>query len=84
MKSYDYSMTKHDAKLHPGEYFLERQEKPDGNWELSSRDNDVDVMRARFIYWKENAPVGCGVRLFAPDCSLVEEHAGVLVGPQVA
>ena len=66
-------MTKHDAKLHPGEYFLERQEKPNGNWELSSRDNDLDVMRTRFAYWKEQATAGQGVRLFAPDCSVVDE-----------
>jgi len=77
-------MTKHDAKLHPGEYFLERREKPDGNWELSSRDNDLDVMRIRFGYWKEQSTPGQGVRLFAPDCSLVEEYtAGVVVGPEV-
>jgi len=68
-------MTKHDSKLHPGEYFLERREKPDGQWELSSRDNDLDVMRIRFAYWKDHCKPGQGVRLFAPDCSIVEDFA---------
>ena len=66
-------MTKHDSALYPGEYFLERRDKLDGKWELSSRDNDVDVMRTRFEYWKSIATPGQGVRLFAPNCTLVEE-----------
>jgi hypothetical protein len=69
------AMTKHDAKLHPGEYFIERRWKPDGQWELLYRDNDIDTMRSRFNYWKTECPipVGQGLRFFAPDCTLIEE-----------
>jgi hypothetical protein len=66
-------MTKQDAALHPGEYFIERRDKPSGQWEFYCRDSDLDVMRTRFAYWKENGCPGQGVRLFAPDCSLVDE-----------
>lgn len=69
-------VTKHDSKLYPGELFFERRERPDGKWELYSRDNDGDVMRTRFDYWKEpgNLKPGQSIRLFAPDCTLLEEY----------
>lgn len=72
-------MNKHDAKLYPGEYFIERRYSFDGKWELLYRDNDVDTMRSRFSYWatEQGLPVGEGLRLFAPDCSLMEEYISV-------
>lgn len=74
-------MTKHDAKLHPGEFFLERQVKPDGEWEFVCRDNDEVVMRTRFEYWCSLAKLHTGVRLYDPNVVLVEEffQKGVLI-----
>lgn len=71
-------MTKHDQKLHPGEYHIFRRYSADGKWELYCRDNDFDCMRIRFDYWKAECPlnvlkVGEGIRLYAPDCTLMEE-----------
>lgn len=67
-------MTKHDAKLYPGEYFIERRWKPDAQWEFVYRDNDVDVMRTRYDYIvAELAVVGTGVRLISPACEIVAE-----------
>lgn len=72
-------MTRHDAKLHPGEYHIFRRYSPDGKWELVYRDNDIDTMRSRFVYWvaDQTIPVGQGLRLYAPDCTLMEEFYSV-------
>lgn len=66
-------MTKADAKLHPGEFFIFKRYKDGGNWERLFRDNDAEVMRTRYEFQKSCLRKGEAVRLYAPDCALLEE-----------
>lgn len=66
-------MSKTDAALHPGEFFIFRRYKAEGHWDPLYRDNDLETMRLRFDYQVEHLNPGEGVRLYAPDTTLMLE-----------
>lgn len=68
-------MTKNEAALYPGEYFIELQERPDSKWEVLYRDNDPDVMLTRYQWRVTHLKPGQSVKFFDPTCKVLLEHS---------
>lgn len=76
-------MTRTDAALHPGEYFIELRDKPTSSWQVWTRDDSFSTMTIRMNYQKDILRPGQGVRFFSPAAVLIEEFIAVDKAPAV-